>query len=115
MAATIIAVQSIALTGIVPAFTAATAPATGGDKFLNDGRTYVEVINGSGAPINVLVDSLVNCNQGHDHNITVAVANGARKKIGPFPQAIFNDASGYCTVTTSLETTITLGAFSLAS
>lgn len=109
--ATVLSVQAVSLTGVVPSFSAATV--TVGDKFLNNGRVYVEVINGAGAPINVTVDSLVNCNQGHDHNITVAVANGTRKKIGPFPMSIFNDASGYVTVICSSVTSITLGAFSV--
>ena len=54
MAVTALAVQQIGRAGITPAFTAAN---TDGHTILNDGKTFIEVKNGSGAPITVTIDT----------------------------------------------------------
>lgn len=104
-------VQAVSLAGVVPSATAAAAL---GDTFVNDGRTFLKVINGAGAPINVTIDSVINCDQGEDHNVVVAVANGTTRYIGPFPPDRFNNASGAVSVTYSAVTSITVGAFRVA-
>ena len=103
-------VQVISLSGIVPSFAAA---AVGGDAFLNSGREYFHVKNGSAASINATLNSVAACNQGFDHDAVVAVAAGAEKLIGPFPKARFNDAAEKVQVTYSGVTTVTVAAVRL--
>lgn len=110
-------IQTIADTGIVPSL----ASATNGDTVADDGtaRTFVEVANGGGSSINVTipaqqtsvvvpgVGALTVADQ------VVAVANGARKLIGPFSRAYINTA-GNVTLNFSSVTSVTVGAFKLA-
>jgi len=103
-------VQVISLLGIIPSLAAA---AVGGDAFLNSGREYLHVKNGSAASIDVTVDSVAPCNQGVDHNAIVAIAAGVEKLIGPFPKARFNDAAEKVQVTYSDVTTVTVAAVRL--
>lgn len=103
-------VQVISLLGIVPSYAAA---AVGGNAFLNSGREYFHVKNGSAASIDVTVDSVAPCNQGFDHNVVVAVAASAEKLIGPFPKSRFNDAAEKVQVTYSAVTTVTVAAVRL--
>ncbi len=78
-----------------------------GNRFLNSGKSFLHVKNDGASPINVVAASVHNCNYGYDHDITVAVANGAEKMIGPFPRGRFNDANGYVVVTFSGATSVT--------
>jgi hypothetical protein len=104
-------VQQVSLTGVV--ITAAAATATVGNAFINNGRTILRVINGGSGSTVVSIDSLVLCNQGEDHNISVTVANGATKEIGPFPMDRFNSAAGTVTPICSVVTDVTLAAISI--
>lgn len=81
--------------------------------FDNNGRTYVHVRNGSGAPITVTLDSVRSCDQGFDHNEIVSVPAGADRLIGPLPPERFNNAEGRATVLHSAIATVTVGVFSL--
>lgn len=105
-------VQSTDLDGVVPSYTAVAA---GGDEFPNDGRTMLHLKNGSGSAITVTVDSVVNCNQGVDHNSVTSVGNGAEAMIGPFDITRFNDSStGRAAITYSTDTSLTIGVFKVA-
>lgn len=104
-------VQTIALTGTVVTYAAATA--TVGNAFLNNGRTVLRVNNASGGDVVVSVDSLTNCNQGHDHNVSVTVATGTIKEIGPFPMDRFNSSSGTVTPICDVVSSVTLAAVSI--
>lgn len=106
-----LSVQSVTAAGVVPA--ALVAAAGGGDQFSNNGQTVLDVANGGGSPITVTIASQVPCSQGSTHNSTVTVANGATKRIGPFPITRFNDTGGFTQVTYSAVTSVTVGAFSL--
>lgn len=78
--------------GVALTMSAATAGATGAasaDDFANDGRTFLIVNNGSGAPITVSVDSVTACDQGFDHDLSVTINAGVEKMIGPFTVARF--------------------------
>lgn len=75
-------VQVIAQAGLNPSYGAAAA---GGDTFENDGKTYLHVKNGGAGSITVTVDADKNCDQGFDHNASVAVPAGGERIIGPFP------------------------------
>jgi hypothetical protein len=76
-------------TGITPTFSAAAA---GGNSFVNDGRTFFEVKNTSGATVNVTVTvsyptvggGLVIANP----HYTIAATSGDRM-IGPFDRSYF--------------------------
>jgi hypothetical protein len=107
----VIALQVIDLTGLAE-FTLAAASAVS-DTFDNDGSTILVVDNGSGSQMTVTIDSLQASNFGTDEDIAVAVEAGERVFIGPFQKARFNDIAGDVTVTTSLETSVTLAALQL--
>lgn len=104
-------VQQIAVTGITPSFASA---AVGGDQFLNNGKCFLEVKNGSGGDITVTIATQATTG-GYavaDQTVTVAATTGD-KMIGPFPPDLFNDSSGYVQVTYSGVTSLTVGAFRL--
>lgn len=106
-------VQSTDLDGVVPSYASA---AGGGDEFANDGNTFLHLKNGSGGSIDVTVDSVKNCNQGHDHNSVTAVGAGAEAMIGPFPKDRFNDATtGRAAITYSGVTTLTIAVVKVLS
>jgi hypothetical protein len=106
-----LAVDDITSAGSVPA--ALVAASGGGDQFQNDGKTILTITNGSGAPITVTVVSQVACNQGTIHPNTIVVAAGATKRAGPFDPQRFNDGAGYCQLTYSVVTSLTVGVASL--
>ena len=88
--------------GSVEAFT----PVTTSDTFRNTGKTILVVKNGGATdPVTVTITSKVTCNQGYTHDLTVTVAAGETKFIGPLPTARFNDPTtdlvtvGYSAVT----------------
>jgi hypothetical protein len=113
----VVTVQTVTDAGIVPSLAAVNT----GDTVADDGtaRTFLEVANGAGAPITVTIPaqqaSVVVPGVGllAVADITVTVANGARKLIGPFSRAYINTA-GNVTVNYSSTTTITGGAFKVA-
>jgi len=109
MSEQVLTVQQVALTGTVITTGAANAD---GNSFLNDGRTWLRVINGSGSSINVTINSQVLCDQGFDHDIVVAVAAGATKEIGPFDTRRFN-LNGYTHVTYSAVASVTVAAIKI--
>ena len=86
------------------------------DTFANDGKTVLEVKNGSASSITVTVVSQQQCNQGFTHNVSVAVAAGAQSLIGPFNTTRFNDPStGLVTVQYSATASVTAGLYSIPS
>lgn len=104
-------VQQSTTAGVVKA--ALVAASGGGDQFQNNGKTTLEIANGSGAPITVTVPRTKACDQGSLHPVTNVVAAGVTDTMGPFPVELHNDALGYCQITYSGVTTLTIGAFSL--
>ena len=101
-------VQTASLAGAVPTFVAA---AGGGDELPNTGRQIFYVKNGDGSPHDVTINSVATCDQGFDHNVTVTVAAGVEKIIGPFPTARWNDTgTGRVAVTYSAVTSVTVAA-----
>lgn len=89
---------------------AATAGA-GGDEFANTGQEFLEVKNGSGAPITVTLDIKSTVDGAAVTDPTVTVAAGVTKIIGPFPPSIYNDSgTGRAKVTYSDVTTVTVKA-----
>jgi hypothetical protein len=117
--ATTLTVQEIGRTGksVTEQMTAATA--THGEKFINDGKTFVRIKNGDGSPVtatintNRSVDGLTLPNQ----TVTIAATGNADgldfQDIGPFPPGTFNQTDGYVWVTLSAVTSVTIGAYRL--
>lgn len=102
-------VQDVSVAGVVPSYGAANS---GGDTFVNDGKTYIHVKAGAGGALNVTIPAVA-CDQGTVHNTVVAVANTSEKIIGPFPTNRYGDASNVVSVAYSQVTNVTIGAFQL--
>jgi hypothetical protein len=92
-----------------------TTMAVEGGYFVNDGKTFLHVINvAAGGSINVVIDSAQVCDQGGTHDITVAIPDGEDFIIGPFPTHRFNASStGYVSFTISEATNVTAAAFKM--
>lgn len=106
-----ITVQQIVPTGLEAG--AATASAAGGDTVVNNGKTYIIVTDtGTTAPT-VTIAAQSSCNQGFDHDYTIAITAGEARKIGPFAENMYNNSSGQIEVAYSSETDVTIEAYSL--
>jgi hypothetical protein len=107
---------AIALAGVADTTSAAAAD---GNTFTNTGYEFAEVINGSGGSITVTIDVYPSGGQGSPDGLTVTdptvtVANGARKKIGPFRKRLYNNGTEKVKLTCSGTTSVTVGVYSLA-
>lgn len=89
-------VQQIDRTGLDPV--AAVAASASGDEFANDGKTYFEVINGSGGSVVCTFNGQRNTNLDTASTFTVSVPASGTRLIGPFPTAYFNTASARVSV-----------------
>jgi len=99
-------VLNVVNTGLIDALVAA---AGGGDAFPNDGATFFEVLNSSGAPITVTFVSQATDDGLALTDLAVVVAAGERRHCGPFKKRIYNDSTGLVQVTYSGVTTLTVG------
>lgn len=106
----LLTVQEISRAGVSGALTAA---ASGGDEFVNDGRTYLDVANGSGGSITVTAVTQSTVDGLAVADLAVAVGAGVRTKIGPFPPNIYNDVNGRVQITYSGVTSLTVNPFRL--
>jgi hypothetical protein len=107
-------VQEIDLTtGLAPTYATAGA---GGDEYANDGKTYLHVKNGGGAPITVTVaaqQATVDDPQfGRivPANRAFTVTNGAERIIPYVASGGYNNANGRVAVTYSAVTSVTVAA-----
>lgn len=88
----------------------------GGDAFINDGRTFLMVTNGGGAPINVTLTvqhanlKVPGAGTVTFSSVVTSVTNGQTRFIA-VPTGPYNDASGRVQVTYSAVTSVTVGAF----
>lgn len=92
------------------------AAAGGGDTFVNNGREYFHVKNGSGAPITVTFVTPVTVDGGAVANLDAVIPAGASHLIGPFPPQNYNDTGavgGILSVTYSGVTTLTVGVITI--
>jgi hypothetical protein len=103
-------VQNLNQGGVDPSYSSADSL---GDYFKNNDNTFIHVNNGSAASIDVIVDSQKPCEYGFDHDLTVSIAAGADKMIGPFNRKRFNDENGNAQVNYSDVTSVTVAAISL--
>jgi len=104
-------VQTSLLGGVVKA--ALVAAATGGDTFVNDGKTIFEVKNADASPMTVTVTGQRLLHFDTSATKTVSVTNATTALIGPFPVGNFNvEATEAVSITYSSVTAITVAAFS---
>lgn len=88
-------------------FTPASA-AGGGDKFLNYGNERLYIKNGGGGSITLTITPGGTPGGLTITPVTVTVAAGAEKIVGPFNPQYFNDSSGYVNLTYSGVSSVTV-------
>jgi hypothetical protein len=89
---------------------AAVAAAAGGDQFLNDGRTWFEVVNGSAGTREVRFLRQNPSSGGEKYDATFLIPVGTRQ-CGPFPVNEFNDVNGKVQVRYDSVTNVSVRAF----
>lgn len=105
-------VQNIALAGAEK--TALVAATAAGDSFVNDGKTFFEVLNGDASPMTVTIVGARNLPLETSADQTITVANGTTQMIGPFPVGNYNREDDESVVVTySSVTSLTVGAYSV--
>lgn len=83
-----------------------------GDKVAPGGVRWIEFQNTGGATRTVTIDSQTASDQGTDVNLTVAVATGERRKVGPLDARRFtNPATGLIEWTYDSNANLSVGAF----
>lgn len=112
-------VVTVGLTGAEPVFADA---AEAGDSFANDGKVFLYVKNGHAGAIKVTVDSVKECDQGHDHDLEITVPqfddtlgseDTGERMIGPFQPSRFNDEDNLVQVTYDEHTSVEVAAIRL--
>lgn len=86
----------------------AVAAAGGGDSFVNTGKEFLAVKNGSGGAITVTFVTQVTVDGQPVADLAVSVPAGHTMDIGPFPPGYYNDGSGQVQVTYSGVTSLTV-------
>jgi len=104
--------KTIVRTGLVLTTLAITPTATHGNKFWNNGKTFLMVNNGSGDAITVTINTPSQVAGLDIAELTVSVAAGARTAIGPFTTD-FNQNDGYVWATFSAVVDVTIDAVTL--
>ena len=99
---------------------AAAVDGTNGNQFTNDGRTMIEVTNGSGSSIVATFVTYGSYTVGSKAyaiaDSPVSVAAGATKGVGPFDKTLYNNpATGMVEVTWSLGTSVTARVIALGT
>lgn len=104
--------QTIGVTGTLVTYAAATSGAGGDtvDGSLADGRTWFEVNNGSGGSINAILDVPGTTFGQANADVTVAVAAGAIRRIGPIVPALVDPTTNTAKITYSAVTSVTVAA-----
>jgi hypothetical protein len=107
MARATISVQNIVRAGLVVTHTPMTVD---GVQFANGGATFISVKNTAGASATVTIQTAATYSDLALADLTVTVAAGTTKLIGPFPRGDFNDSSGMVLVDTNTATTTEIAA-----
>lgn len=106
--------QNIIRTGLANTYAAVAAS----DTFVPDGDTFLHVKNAGGSSDTVAVAApggapLPNTSVA---SLSVAVANGTEKMIGPFPANVFADpTTGLATVTHTFTTSVTVAVLKVVA
>jgi hypothetical protein len=83
--------QTVTIAGLTPAYTAANVD---GHSIVTNGRQFLHVKNGGGAPITVTVQTPVTVKGRAVAEDTVTVTNAQERMIGPFTVGVHDQASG---------------------
>lgn len=104
--------QTIGVTGTLVTYAAATSGAGGDtlDGSLADGRTWYEVNNASGGSINAILDVPGTVYGQARPDVTVAVAAGALRRIGPITADLVDPTTNTSKLTYSAVTSVTVAA-----
>lgn len=88
---------------------------SGGDYFVNDGKTIIYIYNASGSDVTVTFDAPNQCSQGfqHDNAVVIPGSGTVYKYIGTFPQTRFNDSNSRVNITYSSATSVVIGALKI--
>ena len=103
-----LSVATIIRAGIVPAYTSCSA---GGDKFTNDGKTFVHLRNTTSnatRTVTFVTPKTISGLGVADHAVTMSAAS--ERIVGPFPKDTFNSTSGFVAMTYSAVTNLTVQA-----
>lgn len=111
-------VQSISQSGLAPSLSAA---ASGGDEFVaaDDQRYFVEIDNADGSSHTLTIAAQRTTAQQAGvgevsvSDISVAVAAGTRRFVGPITSAYIRSNDGVVEMTYDAVTSVTVGAFKL--
>tara|TARA_R100000781_G_scaffold26759_2_gene19846 strand:- start:4037 stop:4393 length:357 start_codon:yes stop_codon:yes gene_type:complete len=96
-----------------------TAVSGGGDQWLNSGSEFVAIKNASGSDLTVTFTAQTTSFDSPTYgpatksNATITLASGITGYIGPFETGAFNDASGYCQITYSASTSVSIAILTL--
>lgn len=112
MARSALAIQPHLAAGLQPVYTAANVD---GHSVVNDGNSYIEIINGAVAVVvTIVTPKLVDGLAVADQVVTVPATE--TRKIGPFPPGTYNQTStdaGSIHVDFDDISNVTIGAFSV--
>lgn len=105
-------VSEIVIAGVTKAALAAVSSV---DTFDNDGKTFIEIANGSGGTITATFAGQVSLQHGIAADEVVSIPDGETWVIGPFPERFYNtDGANEVQVTYSGTTSVTAAAYSVA-
>lgn len=105
-------VQNILIDGAIRQSLVAAAAA--GDSIVNEGKTFLEVVNADASPITVTVKGATDLPLDTSADQTIAVANGTTELIGPFPVGNYNrETDESVVIEYSAVANITVAAFSV--
>lgn len=102
-----LAIQSIDLDGVEPAYTAA---AGGGDAMLPSAHSFLHVKNGSGSSITVTLVTPITAQGLAVEDQTVTVPAGEERMVRVPPERYRNPSTGLANITYSDVTTVTVAA-----
>jgi len=107
------------LTAVAPARTAnqiaGVAAAAGGDEFANDGKQLLLIENGSGAEIDLTITTEKTVDGEDVADKVIAIPDGERHLIGPFPTQIYNDGDGHVNIGYEDHTNVTVAVIDASS
>ncbi len=82
------------------------AASPGGDSFVNDGKTLLEVAVGTTAT--TITVTSVPCSHGRTKDAVFGPVTSQTHLLGPFDPALFNDSTGHVNITYSQTTGVTV-------
>lgn len=108
------ATLTVVTTTLAGTAAAAASCAAGGDVFPNNGKTLVEITNGSGGSLTpTFAATGVLANGATIASVATAIAAGITRVFGPFPPELFNNSSGQVAITYSGVTSLTIRCISM--